>query len=211
MTAPEEQPDEVDEETAGEDDEPSGRGPAVALSVIGLVGAWRLVVTFPEVAYIVVGSISTIGVQKARARWGRHEDGSDSDRLEAAPPDVGEALRALVGDDNGVLLTRLQKHLSLPNTKVVKQLLDVAGITWKAVRTPHGNGPGVHKNDIPTVVVSPVADLHGNGCCCRSGDNDNSDNAHAGGPEEGIRVQRTDGGWLIRDLGDAGRHGSARD
>ncbi|MFJ5638667.1 hypothetical protein [Streptomyces sp. NPDC093223] len=212
MKAPDEQPTEpqAEQETPGEEDEPTGRGPAIALSVLGAVAAWRLVAAFPEVALIAAGSLGTIGVQQARARWAGRAEEVDADAEEVEAPDIAEALRTLVGADNGVLLTRLQKYLSLPNTKAVKQLLDAAGITWKGVRTSGGNGPGVHKNDIPAAVISPVTDVHGNGCCCRSDDNGNSDNAHPGGHGEGIRVERTDGGLLIHDLGDRGRHGSAR-
>ena len=119
MTArePDGQPTEVDEEAGEEVDEPSGRGPIVVLSVIAMVGVWRTVVAFPEVASVVVGSLGTVGVQKARARWGKQGGDSEEGQEEVAKPDGVEALRRLIGDDKGVLLTRLQKDLGLPNTK----------------------------------------------------------------------------------------------
>lgn len=199
-----------DEDTGDAGEESTGRGPAVALSVLGLVATWRIVTVAPEVAYVAVGALGTVGWQKLQTRraGGHTADVDSADEVE--PPDVAAALRRLVGDDNGVLLTRLRDDLELPDTKVVKQLLDDAGIPWKAVRTTHGNGPGVHKNDIPPAGPSPVDDGHGNGCCCRSDDNGNSDNTGTDAPGEGIRVERTDSGWIIRDLDEPTRHGSAR-
>ncbi|MFM9602697.1 hypothetical protein [Streptomyces turgidiscabies] len=191
--------EEQTDEEAGECDEPSGRGPLVALVVVGMLVAWRVVVVFPEVAYVVVGILGTVGWQKTRAwREGRSND-TEGHEEEAEQPDVMEALRRLVGDDKGVLLTVLRDDLKLPDTKAVKALLEAEGIPWKASRTREGNGPAVRAEAIPPA-SSPVADPHGDGCCCRSGDNSNSNNAPAGGSEKGIRVERTDTGVTIYDL-----------
>jgi hypothetical protein len=199
--------DEPAEKVAGEDDERTGRGPVVVLSVIGLVSAWRLVVSFPEVAYAVVGSLGTIGWQKTAAWRARRSSDEAEDQEEAEePPDVGEALRRLVGDDNGVLLTVLRDDLGLSDTKDVKALLQTAGIPFKPVRTREGNGPAVHRDAIPAVSSPAPADSHGEGCCCRSGDNDNGNNADEQGPGEGIRVERTETGLVIYDLADTHRH-----
>lgn len=200
------EPAEVDEPTTGEDDASVGRGPAVVLSVIAAVGVWRTVVAFPEVAYVVVGSIGTVGVQKARARWGKRSGDGEEDQEEAAPPDVAAALRRLVGDDKGVLLTVLRKDLGLKDTKAVKALLAEANIPWKASRTRAGNGPAVRREVIPPAPSPAVANPHGDGCCCRSGDNGNGNNAAGAGAGEGIRVERTDAGIVIYDLADKHRH-----
>ncbi|MFG2780808.1 hypothetical protein ACGFY7_23510 [Streptomyces prunicolor] len=192
------------EEQAAVEEEPEPRGmserTAKAIVVVIACGAmWGMVAAFPWVAYVVVGVLGTLGHQKARGWTVRRRESSTETPEEVPPPDVGDALRRLVGDDNGVLLTRLRDDLKLPNTKVVKQLLDEAGVTWKAVRTRRGNGPGVHKGDIPAA-PSPVADSHGDGCCCRSGGNGNSDNSGGEGPGERFRVDRTDTGVTIHDL-----------
>ena len=194
---------EVDDETAGEEcEESTGRMPMVILSVIGAVGTWRAVTTFPEVAYVVVGSLGTIGVLKVQAwRAGREDDEERQEQEETAPPDVAAALRRLVGDDKGVLLTALQKELRLPDTKAVKQLLDAEGIPWKAGRTRAGNGPSVRREDIPPAPSPAVDHSHGDGCCCRSGNNANSNNDGGEGGEEGFRVEHTDTGFTIHDLG----------
>lgn len=200
MKAPDEQPAEattVDDEVS-EEDEGIGRGAAVAMSVVGAVVAWRLVAAFPEVALVAAGSLGTVGVQKVRARWVARDAGKP-EGAEAAPPDVGEALRRLVGDDKGVLLTVLRDDLRLPDTKAVKALLEAEDIPWKPSRTRKGNGPAVRAEAIPPA-PSPAADPHGDGCCCRSGDNSNGNNGDGDGPGEGFRVERTDAGFTIHDL-----------
>lgn len=182
--------DKADEETGGEAEGSSriaGGCVVVILAGLGVLVLKAVVTAAPYVAYFVVGILCTVGWQKARARLGRRR--SSEGEEEAPAPDVGEALRRLVGDDKGVLLTTLRDDLKLPDTKVVKALLDEAGIPWKAGRTREGNGPSVRREHIPAA-PSPVADhAHGDGCCCRSGDNNNGDNAEEGTPEEGLHVE----------------------
>jgi hypothetical protein len=191
------------EQPADEAAEPGERAEQVARLVLTLVAGlvlWGVLAAFPYLAYVVVGSMGTVGCQRAHA-WLRRRRSSEGEQPpEAPPPDVGATLRRLVGDDNGVLLTRLRDDLKVPDTKVVKRLLEAESITWKAVRTSAGNGPGVHKADIPPA-PSPVSDAHGDGCCCRSGDNGNSDNGSGSEPREGFRVVRigTDG-RIVYDL-----------
>ncbi|WP_326728992.1 hypothetical protein [Streptomyces phaeochromogenes] len=186
------------------DDEPQGmseRTAGLLLAGVLLLAMWGIVAAVPQTAYVVVGILLCLGWQKGRARLGRRDDDTEEEP-EAAPPDVGEALRRLVGDDNGVLLTRLRDDLKLRDTKVVKALLDEAGITWKAVRAAGRNGPGVHVKDIPPA-PSPAADTHGGGCCCRSGDNANSDNTPEGDGQKGTRVEPIgDGGRLVTEFVD---------
>ncbi|MCG7203975.1 hypothetical protein [Streptomyces arenae] len=210
MTAPEEQPAEAEQETAGEEDESTGRGPAVALTVLGAVAAWRLIATFPEVALAAAGSLGTIGVQQARARWATRGAGTGSEGEDVEPPDVGEALRRLVGDDKGVLLTVLQKDLGLPDTKAVKALLEAEGIPWKSGRTREGNGPSVRAESIPPA-PSPAADSHGDGCCCRSGDNNNANTTVPSSAGERSRVRRIRSARALYDPNDnVRRHTSTK-
>ncbi|MEH0428826.1 hypothetical protein QBB34_21325 [Streptomyces stelliscabiei] len=202
-----------DETTAGGEDGPPSRVAGgcvvVVLATVAVLVLKAVVTAAPYVAYTVVGILCTLGWQKARARWGKRGDSAEGEP-ETARPDVGDALRRLVGDDNGVLLTRLRDDLKLPDTKVVKQLLDEAGIPWKAGRTREGNGPSVRREHIPPAASPVVVDAHGGGCCCRSDDNGNTDNGGEGVPEKGIRVDRTDDGLRIHDLRSDDRHGSAR-
>ncbi|MBP5930175.1 hypothetical protein F3K39_19100 [Streptomyces sp. LBUM 1479] len=203
--------DKTDEETGGEAEKPSriaGGCVVVILAGLSVLVLKAVVTAAPYVAYVVVGILCTIGWQKARARLGRRRSG-EGEEEEAPAPDVGEALRRLVGDDKGVLLTTLRDDLKLPDTKAVKDLLDEAGIPWKAGRTREGNGPSVRREHIPAT-SSPVADhAHGDGCCCRSGDNGNGNNAEEGTPEEGLHVEAIGQGGSVmyrRRRGSSRRH-----
>ncbi|QJT04371.1 hypothetical protein G9272_32150 [Streptomyces asoensis] len=194
----------TDPEEAGE---PGGMSERTAKAVLVLLGAvWGIVAVWPEIAYVIVGIIGTCVWQKTRGWIRDRRDPDEGAAVEREQPDVGAALRRLIGDDKGVLLTRLRDDLKLSDTKVVKALLEEAGIPWKASRTREGNGPAVRKEAIPAAPSPSPADPHGVGCCCRSGDNDNGNN---GGGEEGgkgVRVQRTNGGLIIYDLSDEHRH-----
>lgn len=189
-------------EKPGESGQMNERTAKIILFVVGLFLMWGIVTALPEVAYVVVGAAGSVAWRKGRTRWAeRHEDGADEGEAEAEPVDVAAALRKLVGDDNGVLLTALRDELKQPDTKTVKGLLDEAGIPWRGVRTRAGNGPAVHKDDIPAAPSPDDGGTHSDRCCCRSGDNANTNTSAAGAPEEGLRVER---------IGHAGRvvHGT---
>lgn len=201
MSAAEEQPREAEPEP-----EPDGMSEGTAKAVLLVIAAGvmaGIVVAFPYVAYVVVGILGTLAWQKAHSWIAQRRGEPMEGEQEAVPPNIGEALRRLIGDDNGVLLTRLRDDLKVPDTKVVKRLLDESGVTWKAVRTRHGNGPGVHKDDVPAAPSPVAADGHGDGCCCRSGDNANANNGSGEGPGEGIRAEAIgDGGRLVHHRAD---------
>lgn len=198
--------EEGPEETPDEPQGMSERTAKVVLVVVACGAMWGIVTAFPWIAYIAVGAGLTVGWQRVRGwQQRRHEDAEDAGPEEK--PDVAEALRRLIGDDKGVLLTRLQKDLGLPNTKAVKALLKAEGIPWKAGRTREGNGPSVRKEAIPAAPSPVVGDSHGEGCCCRSGNNGNGNNAPEEGPGEGLRVVPIgDSGYIIHDPADAARH-----
>jgi hypothetical protein len=192
------------EETVEE--QPRGMSERAAKAVLALVAlgvAWGVLVAAPWLAYVVIGVMLTLGWQKAHA-WRAHRgEAEDQEEAEAEPPDVGAALRRLVDDDKGVLLTVLRDDLKLPDTKAVKALLEAAGIPFKPVNTRKGNGPAVHRDAIPAAPSPDVADSHGEGCCCRSGDNGKGNNSR----EEGVRVEKFGpGGYIIRDPKDSVRH-----
>lgn len=197
-------------DSAGEEGEPSriaGWFVVLVLIVLAVVALKAIVTAFPYVAYYVAGLLTCWGWHKARTWLNRRRDDDQEPGEDAVEVDVAAALRDLSGDaGTSVLLTTLQKRLQLPDTKAVKALLDEAGIPHKPVRTPAGNGPGVHKADIPPA-PSPAAEPHDERCCCRSGDNDNANNAPGEGAEEGFRVVPigTDG-RIVYDPADANRH-----
>jgi hypothetical protein len=88
-------------------------------------------------------------------------DEVDQEEPEAAVPTPAEAHRltaSLAADETSVLLTRLAADLAAshpgwePSTKAVRTLLAEARIPVRAgVRTPDGNGPGVHHQDVPAL------------------------------------------------------------
>jgi len=120
---------------------------------------------------------------------------------------VVEALQHLGRRGDSVLLTQLRKRLGAADTKAVKALLKAEGIRVRAgVRTPAGNGPGVHQTDIPAPPPREETPS-GSGCCCRSEPTTPTPTTDAAPGGEGRRVEPLgDGGYIIRDPADAARH-----
>lgn len=115
-------------------------------------------------------------------------EGSEEGSEEApAPPsreDVIRALHHLYRGGSGVLHTALAQHLQLPHTRAVKEALAEAGITHRpGVRTPAGNGPGVHHSDFP-----PLSSSQGVDVVAGQPANANANNAESG-PREGLCVE----------------------
>lgn len=89
-----------------------------------------------------------------------HEDPGPKAPEETRPApsrdDLVQALHDLVGPGRGVLLTALRERLQLPDTKAVRTLLEQHSIpTRPGVRTVGGNGPGVHRDDVPPLPLPP--------------------------------------------------------
>jgi hypothetical protein len=77
---------------------------------------------------------------------------------EPDPQDVTDLVRDLIGEDTGVLLTRLRPPLRAADTRAVRALLAAAGIPVRpGVRTAAGNGPGVHRDDVPPAPPAQTA------------------------------------------------------
>jgi len=189
------------EAEAIEEDTPPSRiaGAVVALILAGAaVLIVRAVVTaFPYVAYAAAGSIVTVAAQRSAA-WARKRRGDDAEEQEQ--PDVGEALRTLGAGGHSVLLTALRKQLGAADTKTVRKLLKAEKIRFRpGVRTPTGNGPGVHHEDIPPAPHEPNGE-HGDGCCCRSANNTNANNEAEDPSQKGLSVEAIgQAGTVVRD------------
>lgn len=86
------------------------------------------------------------------------QDEADSEHeTEPDPQDVADLLRDLIGDDKGVLLTALCGPLRAASTRAVRKALATAGIPVRpGVRTRAGNGPGVHRDDLPPPAPLPA-------------------------------------------------------
>lgn len=200
-TAPAEQADD-----AGESGGMSERTARAILVAVLLLVMWGIVAALPETAYVIVGVLGTLAVQRARA-WRAARRSDETNPWEPVPPDISGALRRLVGDDRGVLLTVLRDDLQLPDTKAARTLLAEAGIRVRSgVRTSAGNGPGVHADDIP-----PAPPLPDEGCWCRSDANANTNNGSERGGREGLRVERIgQSGYILRDPADSVRRHTVR-
>ncbi|URM90403.1 hypothetical protein LUW75_10805 [Streptomyces sp. MRC013] len=209
-------------ETAGEPTMAARAAGGCVIGALSIGGAALIVRTAPETAYVIVGSMLTVGWQRGRAWHTGRRDAADeapqpADETADAPgPDVADALRTLAAEGgSGVLLTRLRDHLGLPadraGTKTVKALLDEVPIPTRAgVRTPHGSGPGVHRDDIPPPPPDE-ADTPVGGCLCRSDANTNANNTPEKGAGEGIRVEPIGNGHhIVRHPADTARHHTTR-
>lgn len=111
--------------------------------------------------------------------------------------DVVDLLRDLIGDDRGILLTALPGPLHAADTRAVREVLAGAGIRVReGVRTAGGNGPGVHRNDLPPLPPiggsTPVGSL-----TCTNTANANANN--------GLRVESREGMTIITDPADRHR------
>lgn len=121
---------------------------------------------------------------------------SDEPAAAPDPQDVADLVRDLIGDDRGVLLTALRAPLHAADTRAVRELLATAGIPVRAgVRTADGNGPGVHRKDVPApppAEETPSADVVAAG----ESTNTNTNNT--------LKVEHQEGMTIIRDR--ANRH-----
>ncbi|WP_327421850.1 hypothetical protein OG763_15040 [Streptomyces sp. NBC_01230] len=105
--------------------------------------------------------------------------------------DLAGALHHLYRGGSGVLHTALAEHLPLPSTKAVKRVLDRAGIAHRpGVRTPAGNGPGVHHHDFPPLPL-PQEGPQGERCLRSSAATPTPTTAPTA-PEEGFVAYRTE-------------------
>lgn len=124
-------------------------------------------------------------------------DAPEDQPTEPDPQDIADLVRDVIGTDRGALLTTLRGALQAPDTRAVRELLAAAGIGVRpGVRTAAGNGPGVHRDDLPTPLPSPggcLADVVAAGEAA----NTNTTNA--------LRVQSEAGMTIINDPADRHR------
>lgn len=211
MSATETEPVEQTEETAGEKGGPSERAARITLALVGLLAAWGIVVAFPNIAYVIVGILLCRGWDKARAWRADRQDATEDEQDAEEDIDITAALLSLAGDGRHVLLTELRDAVGAPDTKAVRALLNEAGIIIRSgVRTPAGNGPGVHQDDIPAPLPDQK-DTHDGCCSCRSTANANTNNADPDDDGEGVRVQRIGvAGRIVYPPAEQHRHHRAR-
>lgn len=106
------------------------------------------------------GLLAGFALRRNREKQDAAKEAED-EALEMTADDVAALTRALIGDAKGVLLTAVRDHLEelAPagwTTKDVRELLDDCEIPVRpGVRTPAGNGPGVHRDDVPPLPATP--------------------------------------------------------
>jgi hypothetical protein len=95
---------------------------------------------------------------------GEREAAGRPEPIAPGPAMVHALTASLTAGGDSVLLTRLAAELAAshpgwePSTKAVRALLAGADIPVRdGVRTPHGNGPGVHHQDVPPLLSPSVA------------------------------------------------------
>ncbi|MFC8332771.1 hypothetical protein [Streptomyces olivaceus] len=123
---------------------------------------------------------------------------------------IVRALHALVGGSSGVLHTALRDHLRYPSTRAVREALDGAGIPRRdGVRAVGGNGPGVHRADIPPLPTSQEG-VQESSLLQVSAANNNANN-DGEGSGKGLGVEGSDQGpaYPFDILPDPGRGPSA--
>lgn len=125
------------------------------------------------------------------------DETAGEDPTEPDPADIVDLLRDLIGDDRGVLLTALTTPLHAAGTRAVREVLAGAGIRVReGVRTAGGNGPGVHRDDLPP--LPPVEGAASVGSLtCANGANANANNT--------LRVESREGMTIISDPADRHR------
>ncbi|MZE53800.1 hypothetical protein GTY86_35650 [Streptomyces sp. SID5770] len=175
---------------------------------IGLGVAGGVAYAVPETAYYVAGLLTAAGVRKARTWATRRRDVAEE---EPEPVDIVAVLQQLGEGGQHVLLTRLTADADLPNTKAARALLDEAGVRVRAVRALDAegverNGPGIHRDDIPTPLPSSGAPSEA--CVCAGhAANTNTNNDAGEGPGEGLRVDRIGhAGTVVHTPAEAARH-----
>ncbi|MGI5196558.1 hypothetical protein ACQEVY_23400 [Streptomyces sp. CA-288835] len=178
----------------------SERTARAILTVVALGAVWGIVAVAPWVAYVIVGILGTHGWQKVRKWIARRREDPGSEPAEEPLLMEAEVIRALhfLAAPN-VFLSALAAELCL-SVEAARAVLEALGIRIRrAVRVGDTTGVGVHAEDIPPLPhpssddpVEPV-------------DQEQPTN------QQGVRVERTDGGFIVYDLADTHRHHKVRD
>ncbi|MEU6376791.1 hypothetical protein [Streptomyces sp. NPDC046909] len=188
------------QEAPGESDAMSERTARVILALVGVGAVWGLVAAFPWIAYIIVGILGTLAVQTLQA-WlaQRQKSGGPADEgapepttTELSDDDVVQALHFLAAPN--VFLSSLAAHLDV-TMAAMRAVLEAMGIqVRRAVRVGGTTGVGVHADDIPPL-PQPLSEDPVDGV-----DQEQPTN------QQGVRIERTDGGFVIYDLTDGHHH-----
>jgi hypothetical protein len=176
----------------GERDGMSDRTARAILAAVALGAMWGIVAVLPETAYVITGVLGTHGWQRAR-RWITRRRGgpADEDQAQDDREPLAQTMHQLA--DPHVFLADLADARGL-SMDVTRALLEALGIrVRRAVRCGTRTGVGVHKDDLPPLPRPPAAPPVG-GVDLQQQHN-----------QQGVRVERTDGGLIIYDLSETNR------
>lgn len=183
-------------EAPGEPGGMSERAARLILLAVLLLALWGIVAVLPETAYVVVGVLGTLAVQKTRGWIRRRHAPTGQD--DAPPPEtqretVPEVLHRLAAPH--VFLADLAAAQGT-STETARAVLEALGIrVRRAVRNGDRTGVGVHRDDIPPLPRPPSPTP------VDAVDQGQPTNQHE------VRVERTPtGGYRIFDPSDSHRH-----
>jgi len=184
-------------ESPGEPGQMSERTARIILIAVASLTMWGIVAVLPETAYVVIGVLGTLGTQKARG-WLARRRGTEQVEDDTAAPDtekretIPETLHRLARPHVFIADLAAETGISKEAARVV---LESHGIrVRRAVRNGDDTGVGVHRDDIPPLPQPLPATAVGP--------------VDQGQPtnQQGVRIERTDGGLIIYDLADPHRH-----
>jgi hypothetical protein len=189
------EPEPAAAEETGESGGMSERTARAILTLVAMLAAWGLVAAFSEIAYVIVGVIGTLGSQKAR-RWVVHRRGEpdedDEDQAEERRETIAETLHRLAAPNVFLADFAEARLMSVESARAVLEALDIR--VRRAVRNGDKTGVGVHRHDIPPL-PQPLSERP-------------VDPVDQGQPtnQQGVRIERTDGGFIVYDFADTHRH-----
>ncbi|MGD6761371.1 hypothetical protein ACOKM5_20770 [Streptomyces sp. BH097] len=175
-----------------------GWGPTLAGAFVAVYAAarYRTWIAWGVLAWCALAWAHAPDDDQDPAPEGDDQD-ADAEPAEPDPADVADVVRDVIGGGRGALLTALRGPLGAADTKAVRDHLTAAGIRVReGVRTPAGNGPGVHADDVPAPRPAPTDPPVGDVAAGEDA-NTNANNKP--------RVDRREGMTIITDPADSHR------
>lgn len=191
------------EEAAGESSRAAGVLVAVVMAGVAVLMLKVVVTAAPYAAWFAAGILAALAYQKARQRWFTRTTSTEAERDEpgkqrlVTDDDVVTALHHLAAPN--VFLSALAAELDLSKEEARTVLEELGVPVRRAVRIGNTTGVGVHKGDLPPLPQDP-----------EHGPVDGVDQEQPTN-QQTVRIERTDGGFVIYDLSDGHRHHTAKE
>ena len=198
-----EEAEDAVEEAAGESSRVAGVLVAVVMAGVAVLMLKVVVSAAPYAGWFAAGVLAALAYQKARQRWFMRTTSTET------KPDEPGKQRLLTDDDvvtalhhlaaPHVFLSALAAELDLSKEEARTVLEELGVPVRRAVRIGNTTGVGVHKDDLPPLPQDP--------------EHSPVDGVDQGQPtnQQSVRIERTDGGFVIYDLSDGHRHHTAKE